>query len=109
MSDPLFAAIGNNPRLLGRVREALLRQTPVSLQRIDEALSAADSRALYQAAHKLKGSVSNFPGAAAIELASSLELAATDSDFASARALVPQLSAALEDLVRRIDAALAPG
>ena len=88
------------------MRDALARQTPVSLANIHSALECNDAQALYQAAHKLKGSVSNFPGADAIEIASSLESAATAADLDRARSLVPQLAAALEELMRRIEAAL---
>jgi len=106
LSDSILAAVGSNLRLLARVREVLARQTPLSLADIQSALERSDARALYLAAHKLKGSVSNFPGAAVIDIAAAVEAAAAEDDLDRARQLVPQLSVALDELLARIDVAL---
>ena len=105
-SDPIIEAVNGNRRLLARVSDAFAKQTPVLLEAIRGAIADEDSETLFQAAHKLKGSVSNFPGVSAIELSIQLEHAARDQDFTRAAELVPGLENAVRDLERRIETAL---
>jgi HPt (histidine-containing phosphotransfer) domain-containing protein len=74
---------------------------------IREAIAARDGESLYNAAHKLKGSVSNFPGSGAIELATELESAARGKDYDRAAEMLPDLEASLRELERKLAAALA--
>jgi two-component system, sensor histidine kinase and response regulator len=106
MHDPIMQAVDGNRRLLARVNEAFARQTPAAMETIRKAIERRDADALYHAAHKLKGSVSNFPGVPAIELAISLEHAARESDFEQAQAVAPLLENAVRDLGKRIESAL---
>ena len=107
--DAIMAAVDGNRRLLARVSEAFAKQTPVAIDTIRKAIERHDGDSLFHAAHKLKGSVSNFPGVPALELAVQLERAAREGDFEQARALAPLLENAMSDLTRRIEAALMTG
>jgi len=107
--DPIMDAVDGNRRLLARVSEAFAKQTPAAIETIRKAIERHDADSLFHAAHKLKGSVSNFPGVPALELAVQLERAAREGDFEQARALAPLLENAMSDLTRRIEAALMTG
>ena len=104
--DPIMDAVDGNRRLLARVNEAFARQTPAAIETIRKSIERHDAESLFHAAHKLKGSVSNFPGVPALELAIQLERAARASDFEHAQALAPLLENAMKDLARRIESAL---
>jgi CheY-like chemotaxis protein len=104
--DPILDAVDGNRRLLAKVSEAFAKQTPQAIETIRKSIEKHDADSLFHAAHKLKGSVSNFPGVPALELAIQLERAARESDFEHARALAPLLENAMSDLTRRIEAAL---
>jgi len=104
--DPILDAVDGNRRLLARVSEAFAKQTPQAIESIRKSIEKHDADTLFYAAHKLKGSVSNFPGVPALELAIQLERAARESDFEHARALAPLLENAMNDLTRRIESAL---
>jgi CheY-like chemotaxis protein len=108
-SDPIMDAVDGNRRLLARVNEAFAKQTPAAIETIRKSIERHDADMLFQAAHKLKGSVSNFPGVPALELAIQLERAARESDFEHAQALAPLLEDAMNDLTRRIESALTAG
>jgi len=107
--DPIMDAVDGNRRLLARVNEAFARQTPAAIETIRKSIERHDAETLFHAAHKLKGSVSNFPGVPALELAIQLERAARECDFENAQALAPLLENALKDLTRRIESALTAG
>jgi signal transduction histidine kinase/ActR/RegA family two-component response regulator len=102
--DTLLDIVDGNVRLLARVSEAFALQTPPLVDAMREAIVVRNAPALFDAAHKLKGSVSHF-GTAATVLASDIEDAARAGDVAKAAELMPRLSEALADLERRLSAA----
>ncbi len=102
--DPIMDAVGGNRQLLARVSDAFARQTPQLVDGIRASIAVRDSASLFRDAHKLKGSVSSFPGSAN-ELASQLEESARLGDFDRAAAILPRLDLALRDLERRLQAA----
>jgi len=105
-TDPIIDAVNGNRRLLARVSDAFAKQTPVLIEALRGAIEQQDGETLFQAAHKLRGSVSNFPGVPAIELALQMERAARDHDFPRAAELMPKLESAVRELERRIESAL---
>jgi two-component system sensor histidine kinase/response regulator len=102
--DTLLDIVDGNVRLLARVSEAFSLQTPPLVDAMREAILMRNAPALFDAAHKLKGSVSHF-GTAATVLAADIEEAARGGDVAKAAELMPRLSEALADLERRLSAA----
>ncbi|HEX7150420.1 MAG TPA: ATP-binding protein [Thermoanaerobaculia bacterium] len=104
--ESIVDAVGGNLTLLARVTDAFAKQTPSLIAAMRDAVTTRDREALYQCAHKLKSSVSNFSEEAAAGLAVELESAARTEDFDKAAALMPRLEAAVSDLERRMTAAL---
>jgi two-component system, sensor histidine kinase and response regulator len=94
--------VGGNLALLARVRDAFSRQTPELLTGIREALTREDVEALLGHAHKLKGSMSYFPGERGTELARAIEQAARSGDLKVAAALLPELERAVAELERAL-------
>jgi two-component system, sensor histidine kinase and response regulator len=101
----LDAAAGN-VRLLARVREAFIRQTPRLLAAIREGIDDRNADAIARNAHTLKGAMSNFTGSDAQSLAAEIEQAGKDGNYVRAAELLPKLEAAAEELGKKIDAAL---
>jgi len=99
-------AVGGNPRLLARVREAFVRQTPRLLAAIREAIDDRNPDAITRNAHTLKGAMSNFTGSDAQSLAAEIEQAGKDGNYVRAADLLPRLEAAADELGRQMDAAL---
>ncbi|HEV8434092.1 MAG TPA: ATP-binding protein [Thermoanaerobaculia bacterium] len=102
--DTLLDIVDGNVRLLARVSEAFALQTPPLVDAMREAILIKNPTGLFDAAHKLKGSVSHF-GTAATELATEIEEAAREGNLAKAAELMPRLDEALADLERRLTAA----
>jgi signal transduction histidine kinase/CheY-like chemotaxis protein len=102
----VLAAVGGNVRLLARVRDAFVKQTPRLLAAIREAIDDRNPDAIARNAHTLKGAMSNFAGSEAQTLAAQIEQAGKDGNYVRAADLLPRLEAAADELGKRIDAAL---
>ena len=96
--ESLLDVVGGNADLFARVREVFARQTPEILAAIRAAAAARDSDALARQAHKLKGSLSNFPGQSGVAVAANLENAARLGDLERVDAMVDELEAAIARL-----------
>ncbi|MEA2237625.1 MAG: two-component system, sensor histidine kinase and response regulator [Thermoanaerobaculia bacterium] len=105
-SGSILDAVGGNPRLLMRVRDAFATQVPRLLTAIREAIDNKDRDAIGQAARTLRGAISNFDVPAPIAATLQIERAAAEEDFARAAALLPELEIAIRELEEKIDAAL---
>ena len=88
---------GGNPALLARVRDAFARQTPELLAAMREAIGAGDADALARHAHKLKGSLSHFPGPAH-GIARDVEAAAKNGDVDTAARAMPMLERGVAEI-----------
>lgn len=100
--DAIVDVVGGNMALLARVRDAFSRQTPELLAGMRDALARKDAEALARHAHKLKGSMSYFPGERGADVARDIEHAARDHDFIRAAGLLPELEQAVGDLERAL-------
>jgi signal transduction histidine kinase/DNA-binding NarL/FixJ family response regulator len=105
-TEAILEAVGGNVKLLARVSDAFAKQTPPLLLLMREAILHEDGEALARGAHKLKGSVSNFPGERAATLALELENAAASNDFSLAAEVMRHLEAAVAELEGRLNAAV---
>jgi HPt (histidine-containing phosphotransfer) domain-containing protein len=94
----LLDIVGGSTELFARVREVFARQTPEILAALREAAAANDREALAHHAHKLKGSLSNFPGRNGVSVAARLETAAQTGDLDRVDAMVDELEAAVARL-----------
>lgn len=88
---------GDNAPLLARVREAFEKQTPQLLANMRDALARGDADALARHAHKLKGSLSYFPGRGET-LAREVEGAARAGELHRAAGLIPEVESAVDKL-----------
>jgi two-component system, sensor histidine kinase and response regulator len=105
VGDELLEIANGNLALLGRVRDAFVRQTPELLAAIREAIARNDAVAVARHTHTLKGSLSYFPASRSGEVARQIESAATSGDVARAASLLPDLEssvAALQAALMRV-------
>jgi len=99
--DSIVAAVDGNMRLLARVSAAFSEQTPPLVAAMHAAISKRDADALYRSAHKLKGSVSNFP-TPAVDVAVQIEDFARAGEVDRAAVLMPRLEETLRELSERL-------
>lgn len=107
-TDPLVDAVIDRAAVLERfegdielvreVAELFVADCPHRLDAMREALTAGDAEALQRAAHSLRGSVSNFSAADAVEAAGRLETIGREGDLTNA----PAACAALEREIARL-------
>jgi signal transduction histidine kinase/CheY-like chemotaxis protein len=102
--DAIADIVGGNMTLLARVRDAFTKQTPELISGIREAIGRRDGESLARHAHKLKGSMSYFPGDRGADVAREIEEAAHAFDFIRAAGLLPDLEQAVGDLERALNA-----
>ncbi|HEX7833689.1 MAG TPA: ATP-binding protein [Thermoanaerobaculia bacterium] len=95
--ESVTAMIGDNAPLLARLRDAFERQTPELIAGMRDALERGDADALARHAHKLKGSLSYFPGRGE-NLAREVEGAARAGELHRAAGLIPDIESAVEKL-----------
>jgi two-component system sensor histidine kinase/response regulator len=100
--ESIVDVVGGNTALLARVRDAFARQTPELMASMREALSRNDGSALARHAHKLKGSLSYFPGERGSAIARQIEVAAKTGDLAKAASLMPDLEQAITELTETL-------
>jgi two-component system, sensor histidine kinase and response regulator len=96
--ESLLDIVGGNADLFARVREVFARQTPELLAAMREAAASRDSDALAKHAHKLKGSLSNFPRGSGAHLAADVESAARAGELTGIDVLLEELEAAVARL-----------
>ncbi len=95
--------LGGDEQLLCEVAQLFLEECPELVAQVRTAVVSGDADALQQAAHTLKGSVSNFGAAAASEAALALELMGRNGELNQAQTGL----AALERALAHIEPALA--
>jgi two-component system sensor histidine kinase/response regulator len=98
----LLDVVGGNVELFSRVRDVFAKQTPELLAAMRAAIAAGDSEALAQHAHKLKGSLSNFPRNSGATLAANVENAARAGDLMNVDAMLAELEAAIARLTAQM-------
>src|SRR5579863_3675158 len=68
-----LSRVGGDADLLKEIAQLFLDDYPKSMEAVRRAATSGDAKCLERAAHGLKGSVSNFGAAAAVEAARTLE------------------------------------
>ena len=105
--DTILEAVGGNVKLLARVRDAFVSQSPRLIDAMRDAIAQRNADVLYRSAHTLKGAISNFGMGEALDAAIQIERAGRDADFAQAATLLTSLEVAVRDLEDRMSATLA--
>jgi CheY-like chemotaxis protein len=93
-----LARIEGDAELLAEMVRLFLEDGPKLVASICEAVSRRDAKALEQAAHTLKGSVSNFSAPSAFEAAQRLEMMGRQSDLNHAAEACSALKTEMERL-----------
>jgi two-component system sensor histidine kinase/response regulator len=96
--DAALNALEGDRELLRRIAQLFLAQCPQLLGEVREALSRGDADALERAAHKLRGSVSNFAAKKAHDAALRLEQMGRDRDLSGGAEAQADLESALREL-----------
>jgi HPt (histidine-containing phosphotransfer) domain-containing protein len=97
--DALLARVGGDAALVAAMASLFLDECPRLLADVRDAVAAQDAAALAQAAHSLKGAVSNFIAPAASQAAAQLELLGLSGDLAASAVALRTLEAELDRLV----------
>jgi two-component system, sensor histidine kinase and response regulator len=105
--DTILEAVGGNVKLLARVRDAFVSQSPRLIDAMRDAIAQRNADVLYRSAHTLKGAISNFGMGEALDAAIQIERAGRDADFPRASTLLPTLEVAVRELEDRMSATLA--
>ena len=100
----LLDVVGGNVELFARVRDVFAKQTPQLLAAMRAAVAAGDREALARHAHKLRGSLSNFPRTSGVSLAAGVEAAAQAAELTELDAMVDDLEAAVARLTEQMAA-----
>lgn len=86
-----------------RMLESFIEDTPVYLDSLKAALLEGDARRLYEIAHTLKGSASNFGAAPFIEVVMALEAKGKAGELAGGDALIERCTARFGELRKDIE------
>jgi HPt (histidine-containing phosphotransfer) domain-containing protein len=106
--EPMNAAlalerVGGDVGLLNEMVDLFMRELPVELTTLGEAVSSGDANAVERAAHKLKGSVANFAAGPAVEAALKLEVLGRSGSLAESASAYAEL----EIEINRLKSAMA--
>ena len=98
----LMARVDGDMELLREIVELFLEEVPKSLSDLRAAMAQGDSKALEQAAHRLKGMAGNLGGQAIFDAALKVETMGREGDFEDAEAACAEL----EEEIKRLKPAL---
>jgi HPt (histidine-containing phosphotransfer) domain-containing protein len=96
--DAALNALEGDRELLRRIVDLFLLQAPQLLEEVREAISRRDALTLERAAHKLRGSVTNFAAKNAYDAALRLESMGHGGDLTQAAEAQAELETALGEL-----------
>ena len=97
-----LARVEGDRELLQEVAGLFCEETPELLSAMRESIAHSDSKALEQAAHSLKGTVSSFGAQAAREAACKLEVVGRDGDLARAELAYAELEREIARLIHAL-------
>jgi two-component system, sensor histidine kinase and response regulator len=98
--DPeVMARVGSDPEVLREIIQLFIEDCPKQLEAIQLGLQAGDAKAVYRAAHTLKGSVGNFQAQEIVALLQRLEARAREGDLTTCGKVYEQIDAATNRLM----------
>ncbi len=98
--DPeVMARVGSDPEVLREIIQLFIEDCPKQLEAIQVGLQAGDAKAVYRAAHTLKGSVGNFQAQEIVALLQRLEARAREGDLATCGKVYEQIETATNRLM----------
>ena len=102
----LLARVDGNVELARRITRLFIEEAPRMMAELGEAIDAADARAVFSVAHRLKGSVANFPAVEPLASAARLEMAGRRNELQDAASAFVLLQEDVHDLVLSLELAL---
>ena len=99
LRDSLLTRVAGDAALASAMASLFIDECPRLLADVREAVAAQDAEALAQAAHALRGSVSNFEAPAATRIAGRLEQLGRAGDLQPSAEAVRELETELERLL----------
>jgi HPt (histidine-containing phosphotransfer) domain-containing protein len=103
-TEALLARLGGDRKLLSGLVEIFLSDSPKRLRTLRQAIEGKTPEALRQAAHALKGSLSNFGAAAAAAAAKKLETLGRAGTVEGATEILPILESEVERVKKAVSA-----
>jgi len=102
--EELLKRVEGNRSLLDELIELFVHDAPRQMNDIRQAIAKGDTTLLYDAAHTLKGSASNFGAERLTDVAERLEVRAKENDLRTATQVFVTLELELEKLVNTLTA-----
>jgi two-component system sensor histidine kinase/response regulator len=99
-----LSRVGGDAELLKEIAELFIEDYPKAMEEIRHAADAGDAKGLERSAHGLKGSVSNFGAAAAVDAARALESMGRAHQLAEVQQVILSLELALAALRPELEA-----
>ena len=96
--DAALHALEGDRALLQRIAQLFVQQAPQLFEDVENAIAGSDALALERAAHKIRGSVTNFASTRTHDAALRLETMGRQSDFACAAEAREDLAACMREL-----------
>jgi CheY-like chemotaxis protein len=104
-----LARMGGDAVLLREIAGSFLEDCPEAIKRIGAAVAAGDAAEIRQAAHALKGAVSNFSVGPVYEAAREMERLGREGELAAAGKALPELQTRLAVLQSALQALVSEG
>lgn len=101
-TDLLMSHVGSDVSLLAELVDLFEEYYPAHLASVRKAVENCDATALREAAHQLKGAVSNFYAQSAVDIAQKLENAGRDENLATVEEDLERLESNLESVRREL-------
>jgi HPt (histidine-containing phosphotransfer) domain-containing protein len=96
--DAALHALEGDRALLQRIARLFVQQAPELFDDVENAIERSDASALERAAHKIRGSVTNFASTRTHDAALRLETMGRQNDFACAAEARDELVACMKEL-----------
>ena len=98
-----LARLGGDEDLLLELIRLFRQDAQALVSKVRTGLEAGDAESVARAAHNLRGLAANFDAAATVEAALEIERSATRGELSAAMKFVPNLEAALDNLLASLD------
>ena len=95
-----LTALGGNQLLLGRIYEIFIGETPVLMEKLEQAIDKKDARGVYLMAHTLKGAGARIYAPLCTQAAKELETLAPTEDWTKIKALAEKVLSDFGDLIK---------
>jgi CheY-like chemotaxis protein len=100
--------VGGDPEFLREIAGLFLKDTPLTMKALDEAVKRGDALTIQREAHKLKGSVGNFSAPYAFDAALRVEILGIEGKLSEAPGAFAALQSEIQKLISELEALTGP-